>query len=238
MSTLQDLIAPPPTPSKTTDPASLSLHLNSIYESLSALIAIKNPSLTTNSDFNIVGPSGMTPTTEADGDNAEFMADWFIVGATEAKYILSPTEYANNSPVITHSNRFVNVNVSDYSGSGLYFYQRQNGALRKLQQCYLTMGLYAKNNSAKKIAVGFQLVAFLDPSTINYPSGKIWLQPGINKLTATIKTQSLETQTVGSGNYAEWQLNFYDLDEGACDFDMYLYKSEYGNIHTSNAGSN
>lgn len=238
MSTLQNLIAPPPTTSKTTDPSSLSLHLNSIYESLSALIAMKNPSLIINSDFNTLGPNGTDPTTEADGNGAQFMGDWFVNGSSEAKYILTPTVYPNNSSVVTDSKHFVNVEVSDYSGSDLYFYQRQPTALRKYQQSYITFGLQAKNNGDKAISVLLRLVFFLDPQIINYTSGEIWLQPGLNKLTATIKTDSLDGKTVGNSNYAEWQIIFSDLDEGGCNLDISLYKSEYGKIHTSNIGSN
>lgn len=239
MSTLETLLVPTPPQSKITDKKELFNHLNSTYNFQQALLSIKNDSLVDNYDFSVLGPSGMTPTNQSDGDDAEFMDNWFVVGSSQANYNLTPTDYPNNSPIITPSNYFVNVNVSDYSGSGLYFYQRQSGssALRKLQQSYLTLGLYAKNNGSKQISLGFNLYLYLDPSSISYPSGKIWLQPGMNKLIATVRTDSLQNMTVNSGSYIEWRLNFYDLDNSNCDFDMYLYKSEYGNIHTSNAGS-
>lgn len=238
MSTLQNLITPPPPPKRLNN-HELSLFLNSIFESLSSLTAIKNISLTTNSDFNTLSDQGLTPTTEADGDDFEFIGDWFVVGSDEATYTLTPTNYANNSPVISESIHFVNVDISDYSGSGLYFYQRQAGMIRKYQQSFLTFGMQVKNNGAKQIGLQFELYLNLDGDpNLSYKSGNVYLAPGQNTLTATVQTDSLAKFTVGSDNYAEFRLNFTKLNEGAANFDLYLYKSEFGKLHTSNTGSN
>lgn len=236
MSTLNQLISPPPA-SNNLSGDSLHRSLTSTYNSISAMTSVRNDTLLVNCDFNLLGPSGLTPTTQADGDNTMFMDDWLVVGASEASYIITPTVYPANSTVVSGSDHFVNNVVSGYSGDGLYYYQRQPGTVRKYQQSHITWGIQATNNGDVQVGLLFQMIMHLDPSTISYPSGIVFLKPGYNKLTATIKTNSLQGQSVGADNYVEFRLVFSKLADGDADFDLHLLKAEYGQIHTPIYGS-
>lgn len=231
MPRFRDIINPPYA-KITEDSEQLYRNLDSVYEYLDGLLTISNPPQTLNSDFSTLSGQGMTPTTQADGDNFEFIKNWFVVGATQATYILTPTQYPNNSAVISASPYFINVNVSTYSGTGLYFYQNQMGLVRKFQEQYITLTLRANNNSTNTLKLRFDFNFYLNPSTVSYQGGAVYLEPGFSEVTTTLKTNSLRNQTVGSGNYVQFILSFVDLPGGTANFDLYSIKGEFGKIGT------
>src|SRR3569623_277245 len=96
MSFLKDLINPPPTQ------GSLSDHykfFNSMHQTLNGLTSVRNPTILLDSNFAELSAKGMNPTTPADGDNTEFMKNWFVFGASAADYTITPTAYAANSTI-------------------------------------------------------------------------------------------------------------------------------------------
>jgi hypothetical protein len=78
MTFLADLLNPPPIS------GSLQDHYDFFrdqHAGLSALRYLKNPSVLANSNFATLSAKGLIPTTQADGDNVEFIGNWFVVGA-------------------------------------------------------------------------------------------------------------------------------------------------------------
>ncbi len=231
MARFSDIINPP-TEHIINDDEQLYRHLDSVNEYLDGMLTISNPAQTINSDFSTLSAQGTTPTTEADGDNFEFVGSWFVVGATQATYVLTATPYPNNSPIISESPYFMDIVVNTYSGSGLYFYQRQMGVVRKFQTQYVTITVRAFNNLTTIPRLRFDVIFNLDPSTINYQGGAIYLQPGYNEISTTLKTDSLRNMVVGAGNYVELDLNFVEIPSGLADFELYSIKVEFGKIST------
>ncbi len=231
MARLRDIINPP-TENIIEDKEQLYRHLDSINQYLDGILTISNPAQTLNSDFSTLSAQGTTPTTQADGDNFEFVENWFVVGATQAAYALTATPYPSNSTVISASPYFMAADITTYSGSGLYFYQRQMGYVRKYQTQYLTTTVRAFNNLSTTVKLRFDLIFNLDPTLVNYQGTPFYLKPGYNEVSTTLKTDSLRNATVGAGNYVEFQLNFVDVPSGLGDFDLYSIKSEFGKIST------
>lgn len=236
MTFLNNLINPPSNKPSTEDQYQFD---NSSYETLDALTFIMNPSTVTNANFATLGPGGTTPITQADGDNAEFSANWKVVGAADATYTLTPTAYptgliANDSPstVPSGSDYYIHVGVSTYTGSGLYFYQRQNNTVRKYQTNFQTFGVLIRNNQNKVIKIRMEVYSFYDPTNNLAADNTIYLQPGMNKVTSQLNIPKLVGQTIGAGNYTEFRLNFIDLVDGTADLDLYQLKCEFGKVST------
>lgn len=201
---------------------------NTVYDNLEGLQYSMNPSVITDADFS----SGGVLVTQADGDNAEFFDDWFVVGSAVANYTLTPTNYPSNSLVQSASATFSRVQISNYTTTGLYFYQRQTNTVRKYQKNYLTYGLIINNNQTKVIAVEAQIFSFYNPSSSLVRRGTLFLQPGLNRMTTTLKTQSLEGISVGASPYTEFRLSFVDLFDGTADLNIYQIKCEFGGVST------
>jgi hypothetical protein len=196
------------------------------------MVEFTMPSILLNPDFNFLSGAGTTPTTQANGDNFEFIQQWFVVGASAATYTITPTAYANNALQRTGSLYYVHHVVTTYDGNPFYFYQRQTNTVRKYQARALTYTLIAENNTDEVIGVYFDIVSYYDPSSKTKSGAMIYLQPGMNELTSTIETQSLDGITVGATNYTEFRLNFSDLPSGTANINIYGIKCEFGKIGT------
>jgi hypothetical protein len=231
MSRLRDLINPPSAKWAAND-QELYDYLNSVYECLNGLLYVQNPTVLTNSNFNTLSAKGLNPTVPADGDDTEFIGDWFVVGASVADYVITPTVYANNSTVQSASPYFVHVEVLDYTAGDFYFYQRQMSTVRKYQKNFLTYGLQAINNQNKSIKARFDIYIYYDTGDSLKQGAAIYLEPGFNEITSTLLTDSLNGLTVGAGNYTEFRFNFLDLYDGTADIDLNLIKCEFGKIST------
>lgn len=226
MSFLIDLIDPPKN-----NPTKDDQYLfdNDVFENLQALQYSMNPSVLANADFS----TGGVLITQADGDNAEFFTDWFVVGAALATYTLTPAPYPANSTIQSASPTFEHIQISGYNGlGGLYFYQRQPSTVRKYQKNFLTFGLIANNNQNKVVQVRTDIFSFYNPSSALLSSNVSYLQPGLNKLTSTINTASLSGVSVGASPYTEFRLTFLNLGDGTADINLYQLKSEFGRVST------
>lgn len=230
MPRFQDIINPP-TEQTSKDPEQLYRNMDSVYQFLDGMITISNPTETLNADFKTLGVGGLTPTTQADGDDVEFIGDWFVVGATVANYILTPTPYPANSSVVSASPYFVKVVVSSYSGDGLSFYQKQMGLIRKFQTQFITMTLSATNNTIVPITLRFSVMLNLDPGNILLEGGLLYLKAGYNIINTTLKTPTLRDQTVGAAASVQFNLDFVNF-AASQDFDLYSIKAEFGKIST------
>lgn len=230
MPRFQDIINPP-TEKTGKDPEQLYRNMDSVYQFLDGMITISNPAQTLNANFATLAAGGVTPTTQADGDDFEFIANWFVFGASTGTYTLTPTPYPANSPVISSSAYFMNIKVNSYSGTGLYFYQRQLGMARKFQTQFVTLSIAATNNTSVVTRLRFSMNLYLDPGDILLEGGILYLKPGYNVTSTTIKTPTLRDETVGAGAYAQFNLNFIDF-AAAEDFDLYSLKAEFGKIST------
>lgn len=212
---------------------------NGVYETLQGLTYVMNPSVTFNANFATLGSGGLTPVTQADGDNAEFSDQWKVFGASNATYTITPTTYptgaiANDSPstVQSASNYYINVAVSAYSSGDFYFYQRQNNTVRKYQKNFLIYSIVIRNNQTKAIKVRMELYSFYDPSDSLIADNTVYLQPGLNTLTSRVNTEGLVGKTISGSNYTEFRLSFQDLIDGTADLDLYQLKCEFGTVAT------
>lgn len=212
---------------------------NDVFTMLDALAFTSNPSVVANANFATLGPSGLTPITEADGDNAEFSDDWKVVGAANATYTITPTAYptgviSGDSPstIPSASDYYIHVEIDTYNGNGLYFYQRENNTVRKYQQNFLTYGVWIRNNQNKVIKIRMELYSFYDPSDNLIADNTIYLQPGLNKITSQVNTAKLAGKSITASNYTEFRLSFQDLVDGTADIDLYQLKCEFGKVST------
>jgi hypothetical protein len=228
MTKLSDLINPPK-PNMTAD--ELYYLLNSYYDLFNNLIDISNISQLTNSDFESLS-KGLTPTTQADGDDEEFVSDWFVVGATVATYTITPTEYLENSQVKSDSLYFVNTNLTAYTPPGFYFYQRQANTVRKYQNQFLTFTVQASNNLTELVKIRFTVIYNLGATTKTLQSKALYLEPGFNDLNVVIQTPSLRNEIVDASNYVEFRLEFVEIYTAPANIDFYELKAEFGKIST------
>lgn len=236
MSFLGDLFNPPQNKPKAVDQYQFD---ENVYTTLDALTFVMNPSVVSNANFATLGPGGTTPITQGDGDNAEFSADWKVVGASNANYTITPTAYptgaiSGDSPstVQTASNYYTHVAITTYNGNGLYFYQRENNTVRKYQQTFLTYGVLIRNNQTKVIKIRMEVFNFYDPSSGLLADNTIYLQPGFNQITSQVQTEKLAGKTIGGSNYTEFRLSFQDLVDGTANIDIYQIKCEFGKVST------
>ena len=231
MPRFQDIINPP-TEQTSKDPEQLYRNMDSVYQFLDGMITISNPTQTINADFKTLSGVGLTPTTQAQGDDFEFIGNWFVVGATVADYTLTPTPYPTNSGVVSASPYFVNVAVTSYaSGTGLSFYQKQSGLVRKFQTQFVTMTISATNNTTTVTTLRFSISLNLDPGDILLEGGILYLKPGYNVISTTLKTPTLRDETVGAAAYAQFNLDFVNF-AAVENFDIYSIKAEFGKIST------
>lgn len=229
MTFLRNLLNPPPTKGTIADHYKF---FNSTYTGLQGLTAVSNKTIITNPNFATLSAQGTNPTTPGDGDNFEFIGDWKIIGATAANYVITATPYPSNSTVKSASQYFVHQTVSTFNGGAFYYYQRQAGTVRQYQQDNFTFGLMIQNNLSKAIKLRMDINTFYDPTSNLVTGSTFFLQPGMNTLASTVKTQSLNNIAVGSGNYTEFRINFLDFAGVPSDIDLYQIKCEFGTIST------
>lgn len=231
MTKLINLIQPPPDIQSDDDDYRYQFY-NKIFEALQSLTALANPSILLNANFATLSAQGTTPTTQADGDDFEFIQNWYVIGSTAATYALTATQYLANSTEKSQSDYYMHVVVNTYTGSGLYFYQRQLNTLRKYQKNYFTYTVRINNNGASTVQVRMDMFHFYDPSSATTEGKTIDIEPGINEITSTVLTPSLNGITVGAGSYTEFRLIFSNLPGGIADLDIYFLKCEFGSLST------
>lgn len=229
MSFLHNLINPPPTKGNLDDHYKF---FNSVNTSLQGLTSVRNASVLTNPDFSTLSAKGLTPTTQADADGTEFIGSFKVVGRTAGTYAITPTAYPTNSTVKSSSPYYVHVVINSFNGAPFYFYQNQPGTVRQYQNDSLTFGFSIKNNQAQQIKVMASIVSNYGSTQSVKNGSTFFLQPGMNSITSTIQTDSLQNVTVTGGNYTQFQFNFIDLVNGTADLEFYLIKCEYGKIST------
>lgn len=230
MTQLSDLLKPP---SPDENDQQQYLFRSSVYNFLRGISTISNLSKTNNADFSTLGPGGLTPTTQAAGNNAQFMDKWFVVGAGVATYTLTPTVYPTNSEIVSASQYFVHVVISGYAGTGLYFYQRQLNTLRLYQSSYITITIDATNNLTNTIKLRSAIESFYNPSSQLIQGSAIFLEPGTSKISSTLSLMSIRNQIIGAGSYTEFRLMFDDLGPGNnANINLHSIKAEFGTIST------
>ena len=212
MSKLTDLISPPSVSMNETDRYKLE---TSFFDMFQAMQNLSNQSLTSNADFSTLSAQGTTPTTQANGDDFEFIQDWFIVGATAATYAITATPYPQNSTILSNSDYFIHAEVFTYSGTGLYFYQRYMNKVRFYQSRFITFTIQATNNQVEDIKLR-PVLEFNYGATSELIEGRpVYLSAGFNEISITLQTPSISGITVLPGNYVEFRLDFADLFGGA-----------------------
>lgn len=229
MTLLANLITPPPV--QFNNNTQHYQFLNSVHDSLQALTSIPNPSILTNANFATVGTHGTTPITQGDGDT-DISSTWAVVGSASATYTITTTPFPGNSTIQSASPYYIHVVINTYSGSGLYFAQTQNNTVRQYQNNKFTFGLGIKNNQSAVIKIRMSIFSYYDTDSKLIEGGTLYLQPGLNQLTTTIQTESLNGKTIGASPYTQFRLNFLELNNGTADLEFYQIKGEFGSIST------
>lgn len=229
MTFLQNLLNPPNPDANKDDQY---LYNNSTYDVMNSLQFISNPSILTNANFATLGLPGQTPVTQADGNGAEISSTWNVQGASEATYSITQTSYAADSSHQSNSSYFTKVIASAYSGTGFYLYQKQFNSVRWYQKNDITFGLLIFNNLSERATIRMSAYSFYNPSNNLVQSHAIYLQPGINKVSSAILTQSVSGISVGASPYTEFRLEFVEFSGGSCDLDIYQVKGEFGTLST------
>lgn len=229
MTFLQTLLNPPNPHANKDDQY---LYNNSTYDVLNAFQFISNPSILTNANFATLGLPGQTPVTQADGDGAEISSTWNVQGATEATYSITQTSYAADSSFQSNSSYYTRVVANAYSGSGFYLYQKQMNTVRWYQKNDITFSLIISNNLDARTTIRMSAYSFYNPSSNLVQSHAVYLEPGLNKVSSSILTQSLNGISVGALPYTEFRLEFVDFSGGACDLNIYQIKGEFGTLST------
>lgn len=244
MSRLNDLLTPIPTKPPTgfiaqatnkgldIETRDFDLYMQNNFEYLKALRGFAMPTELSNSNFNTLSGKGTTPTTQADGDNTEFIGSWYVVGASVANYTITPTAYAANSIVRSASSYYVNTNVTSLTGSPFYFYQRQAGTVRKYQSSYITLTLDIENNAARPINMVFQIYSYFDTGNASQTGAAFTIESGREQLSSTILMPSLRGVTVGAAPYTEFRLFLNNFGGSNANYNVYLIKAEFGEIST------
>lgn len=183
-STRQESSVQEQAPNNQIDTESMELYLQNNFEYLKSLRNISMPSELLNSDFSALSAKGTTPTTQADGDNVEFIGDWYVTGSSTGTYSLTPTAYAANSRVRSASDYYVNLAVSSYSGPGFYIYQRIN-SIRKFQSSYLTLSFIVENNTNDTVVLNSAIKSYYDTGSKLQSGSNFSVQSGIHTVSST-----------------------------------------------------
>lgn len=231
MTYLSSLLNPPSLSDKTAHQYDFN---KNVHLALQHLQSVSNASVITNPDFNTLGPNGTTPITQGDGDNAEFSAGFFVVGAANADYTITPTPYPTSSTINSNSSYYINVAITNFNGSSLYFYQRQPNSQRQYQNTTLTSSLYINNNQTTPLIIRMDVYSFYSSGAGQqqlYTGSSKTIAPLINTVTSTVTIPSLSGFTISSP-YTEFRLNFVNLNNGAANIDIYFFKTELGQLST------
>jgi len=204
------------------------LYFSRVQNNINATLGIPNPSETINPDYNFIRTKGLTPTTQADGDDAEFVEQWNVVGATGGNmYTLTPTAYPSDSSNLLGSKNYVNVSITAMPTAPIYFYNVNyssdfNTAF-KYQEKNLTFSAQISNNTSNRTKIRFSV--YTDGTGDIYNSGAIFLDPGLNKISKNIQVGSLNP---GSGSFSQLRVLVDDLGGASADFDLQYVKVEFG----------
>jgi hypothetical protein len=221
----RDTLNPPQVRPNPTDSYNFN---NDVCESINSMQYIMNPSVLNNANFAVLGTHGQSPITT----DTDISSSWNILGSANASFTITSTSYPSNSLIQSASMYYLHLVVTAFNGGDFYFYQLQNNTVRKYQKNFLTYGIIAKNNQDKAIKIRADVYSYYD-ATFQMVSGKtIYLEPGINNISSTLKTESLKGKTVGASPYTEFRLSFIDLIDGTADVEFYQVKCEFGKIST------
>jgi hypothetical protein len=204
----------------------------SLYDTIDSLADVSNVSEVTNADFSALSGQGQSPTTESDGDDFEFVDNWFIVGATQATYSIVAQDYPDNSEIQSKSNYFLDIDISTYTGSGLYFYQRRSDGVRYLQNRVITFTVIATNNLTDDVKLRGAVVFDYAGTSDILEERPMYFSSGENEISISVTTPSLRNKTVNPGSFVEFRLSFENLLGGVADLDLHQIKVEIGKLST------
>ena len=213
------------------------IFMTRVNENANQLMAVPSSALTLNPDFNFTRTKGTTPTTQADGDDAEFVEQWNVVGATGGNtYTITPTAYTLPAENLTGSKFFVNVNISAMPNAPIYFYNVNYSSdfdtaiLYQRRQIALSMQI--NNNLSTQPLVRFRAVTDISNQTTT--GRALYIKPGLTNVGDTLDLPELDA---ASGDFTQLQLVIEDLGGPSADIDLKYIKAEIGS-NSYNLGVN
>ncbi|MFY4731402.1 hypothetical protein [Nitrospira sp. BLG_2] len=209
---------------------------NEIFKAVNSLYNRGFSSFIYNPDFNLLGASGYTPITQADGSDVETVSNWYVVnggGATTYTIVPTPYPFANKSP--SGSLNFLNVKVATLD-SALYLYnlnystgvQQFNGATKYNGQL-LTFSVAYRNNTLE--ATELSISASI-PNIGLVETAPLYLYPGKFFVANQLKIPDMGDVDLGANPVVQFRLNINNLFGTPADFDLFYVKGEIGSSPT------
>jgi len=207
---------------------------NSIRVQLNDIVSRGFPTLTLNPDFNWAR-DGITPVTQADGDNVAFNEQWYVNGAAGNTYTITPTAYPNNSTnTPTGSKYFINVAISDLVNTLTLYnvnYNSDFNSAQQIQNQKIVFSSYIKNNTNDAIALQFG-VQLEDLTT--FSSKIVNLLPGFNFVAMPpIDIPDYSALSLPGNAFAQLQLKFIPNSVTSANVDISYIKAEISSLATN-----
>lgn len=210
---------------------------NEIFQAVNSLYNRWFGTFIYNPDFNLLGTSGYTPITQADGSDVETVSNWYLVSGGGANaYTITPTPYpfANKSP--SGSLNFLNVKVATLD-TPLYLYNlnystgvQQFNAATKYNAQQLAFSIAYRNNTATAIELSVS-ATISNLETVETPP--LYLEPSQFFTANLLKIPDMGDADLGTNPVVQFRLNINNLFGSAADFDLFYVKGEVGNSPTS-----
>lgn len=207
---------------------------NSIRVQLNDIVSRGFPTLTVNPDFNWAR-DGITPVTQADGDDVAFNEQWYVNGAAGNTYTITPTAYpdtSTNTP--TGSKYFINVAISSLTNPLTLYnvnYNSDFNAAQQLQNQKVVFSSYMQNNTADPVAMQFS-VQLEDLTT--FSSKIVNLLPGFNFVSMPpIDIPDYSALSLPGNAFAQLQLKFLPSGGSVADVNIAYIKAEISSLATN-----
>lgn len=210
---------------------------NEIFKAVNSLFNRGFSSFIYNPDFNLLGASGYTPITQADGSDVETVSNWYVVnggGATTYTIVPVPYPFANKSP--SGSLNFLNVKVATLD-SALYLYNlnystgtQQFNAATKYNGQQLAFSIAYRNNAAKATELSISATI---PNIGTVETAPLYLEPGRFFVSNLLKIPDMEDIDLGPNPVVQFRVNINNLLGAPADFDLFYIKGEVGSSPTS-----
>lgn len=207
---------------------------NQVRVNLNDIINRGDDGLLLNPDFNWCRVNGTTPTTQADGDDYQFIEQWAVFGATNNTYTITPTAYTQNETNPSGSKYFPNFNISSLMDDFYIYninYSPDFNLAQKFENNVVALSMQITNKTPNKISMRFG--AKIEGITDEIMGEGLTIASGIGKYFTTIKIPSLRGLGASPNAYAQFRLHIERLGSTSTNFDLNYIKAEIASLATN-----
>lgn len=188
-----------------------------------------------NPDFNWCRVNGTTPTTQADGDNFQFIEQWAVFGATGNTYTITPTAYVDDAADNPSGSKFYpNFNLSALTEAFYIYninYSPDFNLAQKFQNNTVALSMQMTNNQLAPLTMRFK--AKIEGITDEIEGQAITIRPGAGKYYTTLPIPSLSGTMASSNAYIQFRLYLEDMGDITADYNINYIKSEISSLATN-----